>query len=83
MPKQLTGYALLRSVCTEEEKKELTYVKKYATSFCLETSVRRARRPSAVLFNLFNWNDPRNRKGVDYWRSVYKRLAYLEASKGW
>lgn len=78
MPKQLTGYALLRSVCTEEEKKELIKAKR-ATPKLYWGSV--ASTPSHILATLFVWDD--SPQGKIYWRNVHNKLLYLEASKGW
>lgn len=79
MAKQLTGYALLRSVCTEEEKKELTKAKRAAG--VSGWSDEECYLPSDVLNSLFWWRF--SPQGWDYWKSLRAKLLYLEASKGW
>jgi len=78
MPKQLTGYALLRSVCTEGEKKELTKAKRATPKLYWGSG---AIKPSSVLATLFIWED--SPQGKRYWAKIHDKLLYLEASKGW
>ena len=78
--KPLTGYALLRSVCTKEERKELGRVRRDKT-VDWNTTYADQSTPSTVLALLFNWHD--TKQGHEYWKGVKSRLLYLEASKGW
>lgn len=75
MAKKQTGYQILRSALSTEQKKELTKVKRIGKDFrsgCEFESTIRENKPSEILRCSFVWLD--SPQGAAYWYAIYEGL---------